>query len=68
VSVDVDRASPGFQIGAARRLFQFHGAGGQWSYDVSVDGDRFLFTVPLDEDLASPVTLITDWTRRVAGR
>ncbi len=50
----------GFQPGAARELFQFHGAGGFWRYDVSPDGDRFLVTDPLDEDLASPVTLITD--------
>jgi hypothetical protein len=43
------------------------GAGG-WSYDVSKDGSRFLVTTVLPEDLALPVTLITDWTRRVEGK
>jgi hypothetical protein len=67
VSVDVETAS-GFQTGATRKLFQFHGTGGSWSYDVSVDGNRFLVTVPREEDLASPVTLITDWTRKMSER
>jgi Tol biopolymer transport system component len=65
VSVDVDHSAPGFQIGATRRLFQFHGAGADIRYDVSADGQRFLVTTPLDQDLTSPVTLITDWTRKL---
>ena len=65
VSVDVEASAAGFQPGAARKLFQFHGAGGLWRYDVSPDGERFLVTDPLDEDLASPVTLITDWPRKL---
>jgi serine/threonine protein kinase/Tol biopolymer transport system component len=68
VSVDAGRSASGFEAGAARRLFQFHGAGGNWRYDVSPDGNRFLVTVPLEADLASPVTLITDWTRKLAAR
>ncbi len=68
VSVEVEATTAGFQPGAARELFQFHGAGGLWRYDVSPDGDRFLVTDPLDEDLASPVTLITDWTRKLETR
>lgn len=68
VSVEVEETAMGFQTGAAKRLFQFHGAGGFWSYDVAPDGDRFLVTVPLQEDLASPVTLITDWTRKMGER
>jgi serine/threonine protein kinase len=67
VSVDVETAS-GFETGATRKLFQFHGTGNSWSYDISVDGTRFLVTVPLEEDLASPVTLITDWTRKMQPR
>ncbi len=66
VSVDVDQTTGGFQAGASRRLFQFHGAGGRARYDVAPDGGRFLVTVPLEADLALPVTLITDWTRKTA--
>jgi eukaryotic-like serine/threonine-protein kinase len=68
VCVDVTLAAGGLEMGASRRLFQFHGAGGDWRYDVSVEGDRFLVTTPLEEDLASPVTLITDWTHGLSGR
>jgi Tol biopolymer transport system component len=57
-----------FEAGSTTRLFQFHGAGGQWRYDVSNDGSRFLVTRALQEDLASPVTIITDWTRKVASQ
>jgi Tol biopolymer transport system component len=64
VSVEVEPSTAGFQSGASRKLFQFHGAGGLCRYDVAPDGNRFLVTVPLDEDLAAPVTLITDWTRK----
>ncbi len=68
VAVDVETSATGFQTGAAKKLFQFHGAGGQCRYDVAPDGQRFLVTAPLEEDLASPVTLITDWTRKVETR
>ena len=68
VSVEVDEAAMGFQTGAVRRLFQFHGAGGFWSYDTAPDGQRFLVTAPLEQDLASPVTLFTDWTRKMESR
>jgi Tol biopolymer transport system component len=67
VSVDVDPDAVSFQPAASRRLFQFHGAGGLWRYDVAPDG-RFLVTVPPENDLPLPVTLITDWTRRTSDR
>ena len=68
VAVEVNPGAATFEPGSTTRLFQFHGAGGQWRYDVTRDGQRFLVTRALDEDLASPVTLITDWTRKVAER
>jgi len=67
VSVEVEESGAGFQIGAARKLFQFYAGTGFWRYDVAPDG-RFLVTAPLEEDLASPVTVITDWTRIVQSR
>jgi serine/threonine protein kinase len=65
LAVEVESSTAGFQAGASRQLFRFHGAGGFWRYDVTPDGQRFLVTAPLEEDLASPVTLITDWTRKM---
>jgi TRAP-type uncharacterized transport system substrate-binding protein len=69
VAVEVLSSDGAFRMGGARRLFQFHGATADyWGYDVSADDQRFLITAPLDEDLASPVTVMTDWTRRVSER
>jgi eukaryotic-like serine/threonine-protein kinase len=68
VAVEAHAGGSAFEAGSATRLFQFHGAGGLWRYDANADGTRFLVTRALQEDLASPVTLITDWTRKVAGR
>ncbi|HEV8336157.1 MAG TPA: protein kinase [Candidatus Polarisedimenticolia bacterium] len=68
VSVEIIPSAAGFQTGSSRKLFQFHGASGLWPYDVAPDGNRFLVTVPREEDLASPVTLITDWTRKANPR
>jgi Tol biopolymer transport system component len=68
VSVDVESVEGSFQTGEAKQLFQFHGAAGVWRYDISPDGTRFLVTAPLEEDLASPVLVITDWTRKLGSR
>ena len=57
-----------FEAESSTKLFQLHGNGGGWRYDVSRDGSRFLVARPLAEDLALPVTIITDWTRKVANR
>ena len=67
-SLDVELGAGGFRAGAARPLFQWHGAAGQWRYDVSPDGNRFLVAAALEEDLARPVTILTDWMRKVEGR
>ena len=68
VSLEVDLAAEGFRAGATQRLFQRHGGNAQWRYDVAPDGNRFLVAAPLEEDLASPVTLITNWPRKTASR
>ncbi len=68
VAVQVDTAAPSFSAGSSTKLFPFHGAGGLWRYDNSADGSRMLVTRALQEDLASPVTLVTGWTAKVEGR
>ena len=65
VSVEVPRAAGGFETGATRPLFQFHGVSNFWRYDVSPDGTRFLVTAPLEDEAPSPVTLMTNWTARL---
>ena len=64
----MDTAAPSFSAGSSTKLFPFHGAGGLWRYDNSADGSRMLVTRALQEDLASPVTLVTGWTAKVEGR
>ncbi len=68
VSLEVEPTVDGFRSGAQRQLFQWHAGSTQWRYDVSPDGQRFLVTAPLQENLTAPVTLITNWTRKIAGR
>jgi len=68
VAVDVELGAGTFHAGSAHPLFQWHGSAGQWRYDVSPDGTRFLVAAALERDLASPVTIITDWTRKVRNR
>ena len=64
-SVEVVPSPQGFQAGAVRKLFQFHGAGGLWRYDISADGSKFLVTVPPSEEAPPPVTLVTRWTAKL---
>ncbi len=68
IAVAVTTAAGTFDTDSTNRLFQFHGAGGEFRYDVSADGKRFLVTSALAENLAVPVTVITDWTRKVAAK
>lgn len=68
MSLDVELDAAGFRAGAARSLFQWHGSAGQWRYDVSPDGNRFLVAAALENDLARPVTLITGWTGKMENR
>ncbi len=68
ISVDVELDAGSFRTGASRSLFQWHGSAGQWRYDVAPDGNRFLVAAALEADLASPVTLLSDWTRKVESR
>lgn len=65
VAVELVRSPLGFQAGAVRTLFQFHGAGGSWRYDVSADGTRFLVTAPPEGEAGIPVTLMTNWTAKL---
>jgi Tol biopolymer transport system component len=67
-SLEVELGASGLRAGAARPLFQWHGAAGQWRYDVSPDGNRFLVAAALEDDLARPVTIVTDWMRKVENR
>ncbi len=62
VSVAVNVAGGVFTAGAMQRLFQIHSCGGDWRYDVTADGQRFLVTSPPADVDGVRLTLVTNWT------
>jgi serine/threonine protein kinase/Tol biopolymer transport system component len=65
-SAVVDTNGAGFEIGTIRPLFQVAGEGNLWRYDVGPDASRFLVCARLDDGSRAAVTLVTDWTRKLA--
>jgi Tol biopolymer transport system component len=58
----------GFQVGAVEALFKPGEMPqvAEWHYDVSPDGNRFLFVVRAEtEPKTSAVTLVTNWSRNL---
>ncbi len=64
MSAGVNGRGAGFQVGAVRPLFEVRGrTGGRSQYDVSPDGQRFLFNVIAEQQQATPpITLVVNWT------
>jgi Tol biopolymer transport system component len=67
VAAAVDTSAPRFEVTAINPLFQVPSRGSEfnWRYDVFPDGGHFLVGTPADDDLLSPITLVTEWTRKV---
>ena len=63
----VETAASRFEVTAISPLFQVPSRGSEfnWRYDVFPDGKHFLVGTPADDDILSPITLVTDWTRKV---
>ena len=60
--------SGGFQVGAVKQLFKLGNLPqtAEWHYDVSPDGNRFLFVVAAEnETKSSGITLVTNWAHGV---
>ena len=55
-----------FQFEPAHMLFQTRPIPDTWNlYDVSPDGQRFLFNLPLEWSSAAPITVVTNWTEKL---
>jgi Tol biopolymer transport system component len=66
MSVQVHPAGSEFQNDPPRFLFQTRTAPKTWNlYDVTADGTRFLLNLPREWQVASPITVITNWTEKV---
>jgi len=55
-----------FEVGAVRTLFAVHPRPmvslGDYPYDVSADGQRFLINTLVDETASAAITLVVNWT------
>ena len=67
VAAAVDTSASRFEVTAIKPLFQVPSRGSEfnWRYDVFPDGEHFLVGSPADDDMLSPITLATEWTRKV---
>ena len=63
MSVDVNSAGATFEASSPKTLFQTEVDTPTISnrYDVSPDGQRFLMSLPVDNTVSPPITVITNW-------
>ena len=56
-----------FEVGAVRPLFDISAIRirGNFFYDVTADGQRFLIAVPAEGQASAPLTLMTNWDQEV---
>ncbi|MEO6323536.1 MAG: hypothetical protein ABIT01_16465, partial [Thermoanaerobaculia bacterium] len=64
-AASVATAGTGFEVASVKPLFQVPSRGSQWDwrFDVFPGAQQFLIGTPTDDELASPITLVTEWTR-----
>jgi Tol biopolymer transport system component len=62
MAVEISTAGGRIAVGTVRPLFQTSAESVFSSYDVSSDGQRFLFNTPLAESKPQPLTLVLNWT------
>ncbi len=56
-----------FRFDAPHLLFEARGVPGFWNlFDVSPDGQRFVVNLPLEWSNSSLITVMTNWTRKLA--
>ena len=63
MSADVNPAGATFEAGSPKALFQTQVDTANISnrYDVSRDGQRFLMSLPVENTVSPPITVITNW-------
>jgi eukaryotic-like serine/threonine-protein kinase len=63
MSVDVNSAGATFEVSSPKTLFQTQVDTASISnrYDVSRDGQRFLMSLPAENTVSPPITVITNW-------
>ena len=66
-AVEVVTQGASLSFGRAERLFQARDHA-NWRYAASRDGRRFLVSVPIEEQLTSPIMIRTGWTALLGKR
>jgi dipeptidyl aminopeptidase/acylaminoacyl peptidase len=65
MAAEIDATGPQLRTGAVRQLFSMRPriipGNGDYFYDVSADGQRFLVNTLLAESAAPPMTLVVNW-------
>jgi hypothetical protein len=58
----VEAGPTGFRVTGVQRLFKAEWLSGNYGYDVSRDGQRFLLSMPDEESANLPAKLVVNWT------
>jgi hypothetical protein len=58
----VDGTGQQFKVGAEQPLFDVRAARGDWPYDVTADGKRFIVNTRVEDTTAVPLTVVVNWT------
>ena len=61
-AVAVNGTGSTFQVGAEKHLFETDILRGNWPYDATSDGQRFLVAGAIEQSTAAPVTVVVNWT------
>ena len=62
MAAEVSGDASGFKVGAVRPLFMTRPAFGNYAYDVSADGQRFLLDSVVEQAGSESIDLIFNWT------
>lgn len=62
------RTGSKLRLGIPERLFESRASrNGEWSYDVTADGQRFVFSVPVGDEVPAPIMVVLNWVAAVSS-
>ena len=61
MAVPVDGNGPAFRPGVEAPLFEMTPVRGDWSYDVTPDGRRFIVNTQVEQASTQPITVVVNW-------
>jgi hypothetical protein len=61
MAASVDGSGAQFKVGAETPLFDVRLLRGDWPYDVSADGKRFVVNTRVEQSSSTPLTVVVNW-------